>query len=95
MTPPPGDPADRLAAHRAARRAAIKQHHPDRGGSSDELRRALDRLDASLGRTSQITPIRPDARSEARVDGVLRTAIHRLRRLLPRRLPGSRRYIQL
>ena len=95
MTSPSDDPADRLAARRAARRAAIKRHHPDRGGSSDELRLALERLEPTLGHASHITPIPPVSRPEARVDGVLRTAIHRLRRLLPRRLPGSRRYIQL
>ena len=94
MTPPPDLPTDRTA-YRAARRAAIKQHHPDRGGSSDELRLALARIDATVGRTSQITPIRSDVRPEDPVDGVLRTAIHRLRRLLPKRLPGSRRYIHL
>jgi hypothetical protein len=95
VSQPTDRPDDRLTAHRSARRAAIRQHHPDRGGSSDELRAALDRVERSLGHTSHITPIPPGRGTEASPDGLLRTAIRRIRRILPRRLPGSRRYIQL
>lgn len=41
----PKDPA----AYRRDRRAAILAHHPDHGGSADELIRALEDVDRSHG----------------------------------------------
>ncbi|MET0821242.1 MAG: hypothetical protein ABWY58_09770 [Aeromicrobium sp.] len=90
-------------ALRAARRDAVKQHHPDRGGSSADLREALHLLESEHAAARHVTPISPRIRPEVPAtsraattpNGVLTTAIRRLQRHLPRRVPGSRRYIRL
>ncbi|KAA1374887.1 hypothetical protein [Aeromicrobium fastidiosum] len=89
-------PADDRA-RRAARRAAIKQHHPDRGGRAEDLDAALRALERTTGSqdVSGVTPIQRRDRSESPVTRMLRAAVARARRRLPRWVPGSRRYIQL
>ena len=94
-TPPASSGPDAL---RAARREVAKQHHPDRGGSSDDLREALSRVDRE--HAAPIPPrICPELAATSRAattpNGVLTTAIRRLQRHLPRHVPGSRRYIRL
>ena len=92
-----------LDALRAARREAVKRHHPDAGGSSDALHEALHRVELEHRAVRRLTPIpqpvRPeipaDSPTAVRSNGVLRTAIRQLQRHLPRRVPGSRRYIRL
>ncbi|MFC5676136.1 hypothetical protein [Aeromicrobium endophyticum] len=102
MTTPRQAP-EGLDALRAARREAVKRHHPDRGGSSDDLREALDHVEHEHRAARHVTPIPPPIHPEVPAtfraattpNGVLITAIRRLQRHLPRRVPGSRRYIRL
>jgi hypothetical protein len=100
---PPRQAPEGLNSLRAARREAVKRHHPDVGGSSDALREALHRVElehrAVRHDTPSPQPVHPeipaDSPTAVRSNGVLRTAIRQLQRHLPRRVPGSRRYIRL
>ena len=83
------------AEHRADRRAAIKQHHPDRGGSAEALDAALAAVDRRHAGEPDVTPNRPRRRRESPMTRVLRLTTRRVRRLLPRSARGSRRYIDL
>lgn len=83
------------AEHRADRRAAIKQHHPDRGGSAEALDAALAAVDRRHSRAPDITPNRPRRRHESPVTRVLHRTARRVQRLLPRSVRGSRRYVDL
>lgn len=81
--------------HRADRRAAIKQHHPDRGGSADALDAALAAVDRRHAAGPDVTPVQPRRRNESPLARVLHRTTRRVRRLLPRSARGSRRYIDL
>lgn len=67
---------DRAVAARRARRAAIRRHHPDVGGSAEQLAAALDRIELHASPTVAAT-----------LTGRLRRRCTRLCALLP-----SRRY---
>lgn len=85
---------------RAQRRAVAMRHHPDRGGDPAEFARLmaeLDRPTAPAVAPGPVTvtgpgPVRRALRTAARAG---RDAATRVRRRLPRRAPGARRYIDL
>lgn len=86
---------DELAVRR--RRAALALH-PDRGGDAEEfvrVMRALEERPSSVGRTAGVTVVRTvrGRRQRLRVAG--RDASLALRGLLPRSVPGARRYAQI
>ena len=86
---------DDLAARR--RRAALALH-PDRGGDADafvRVMRALEERPSSVGRPAAVTVV-PTARGRRqRLGAAGRDASLAVRGLLPRRVPGARRYAQI
>ena len=96
---------------RRQRRLAARQHHPDVGGDTQVYLRVLAEVDARYGRLalgdgagSLVVPAlaatrRAGRRSLVRRGRTLvrrgRTLARNFRAMLPRRWPGSRRYIQL
>jgi hypothetical protein len=95
---------ERFQAWRKDRRAAIRRFHPDRGGTSEELARALAEVDACYRLTVEPTPA-GDERVVVVTRGrgyLLRLGLHRvhllvreLRGRLPGRWPGARREVRL
>ena len=59
----PRDPA----AYKRDRRRAVLEHHPDHGGSAEDLMRALDEVDRRHGVTSLRTENAPSAEQVAAV----------------------------
>ncbi len=98
---PPGPGADAAAAaRREARRAAVRAHHPDRGGDPTQLQRALAEADALDGgppgpADDDAEAPRYDVRPTGRWGRTRRSARRRVRTLrgrLPRGVPGATRY---
>lgn len=86
---------DALAARR--RRAALTLH-PDRGGDVEEfvrVMRALEERPRSVGRPSGVTVVRTARGRQQRLRVAGRDATLALRGMLPRSVPGARRYAQL
>jgi hypothetical protein len=75
--------------YRAARRAAIRAHHPDVGGDRDSLARALAAVDHEFSRRQPAPTVVRVARLSAR-----RRAWAGLRTTV-RRLPSRRKYFDL
>jgi hypothetical protein len=75
---------------RAARRAVIKAHHPDRGGDPARFVELLDEIERSHGGRSaaHAVDVRPSGHGRRR----RRQIVRQLRRRLPRHVPGARRY---
>ncbi|MGU3436646.1 hypothetical protein ACNHUS_26965 [Actinomycetes bacterium M1A6_2h] len=75
--------------YRAARRAAIRAHHPDVGGDQDSLMRALAAVDREHSRREPAPTVVRVARLSARRKAWvgLRTSF--------RRLPSRRKYFDL
>jgi hypothetical protein len=73
---------------RAARRAVIKAHHPDRGGDPARFVELLEAIDRSCGETEAVADGRRSGHGRRR----RRQVVRRLRQRLPRRVPGARRY---
>lgn len=88
-------PRDPSAAHRTARRAAAKQHHPDRGGSAEALDAALRAVDRQHRAAAHVTPVHSGTGRESTPRTMLGIAVGRLRRLIPGSVRRSRRYITL
>jgi hypothetical protein len=95
---------ERLQAWRRDRRAAIRRFHPDRGGTAEELARALAEVDACYELTMEPTPAGDEGVVVVtRGRGyLLRRGLHRVRLLvrelqgrLPERWPGARREVRL
>lgn len=92
---------DRRSAHTAARRAAARKHHPDRGGDAEAFIRALRDIDArfgeSDGRGGSDVQVRSTvvSRNLRRLRTSGRTTVRRIRSSIPRSWPGSRRYGRL
>ena len=84
--------------HRAARRAAIKEHHPDRGGEASALIAALARLDGDRSPAPSRAPISAPVLVTARPRALRalrrrsRAGVAGIRRMIPTPWPGSRRY---
>lgn len=86
---------DELAVRR--RRAALALH-PDRGGDVEEfvrVMRALEVRPATVGRTSGVTVVRTARGRQQRLRVAGRDASLALRGMLPRSVPGARRYAQI
>ena len=82
---------DAAAQRRAARRAVIKAHHPDRGGDPARLIELLARLDdLDPGTSTGTTRGRTGPASSRRRRR--RQVVRRFRQRLPRRVPGAQRY---
>ncbi|GAB6899362.1 hypothetical protein [Kineosporia succinea] len=89
-----GNDRDDGRDRRRRERRLAWQHHPDRGGDPQtylRLRAELARHDGEPPRTALVLHTTFRARVTARA----RRAGRRLRTVLPRRLPGSRRYFEL
>lgn len=100
-------PPDTYRSWREARRDIARRHHPDVGGDPARYIQLMREVDVRFG----IDALRgtPDGQSETRLVGGLRRAgravrrarrrtrhgLRRARGRLPRRFPGSRRYIDL
>ncbi len=83
------------ADRRAARRAAVRAHHPDVGGDPAELQRALEAIDRPFtGASEPIYEVRPTSRM-GRARRRARHGVRTLRTRLPRVVPGSTRYHRL
>jgi len=72
---------------RAARRALIKAHHPDRGGDPARFVELLEELDRPAAGAA-----RPEVRATRSRQRRRRQVLRALQQRLPRRLPGARRY---
>lgn len=102
MTPVSGGPSEPAARQqwRAARREAARRHHPDLGGSAEELQRALRAVDERFGvgdAPPRVVVVRRTRLATARrvLTAPARGLAHGTRLLrgaLPQRWPGSRRY---
>lgn len=80
------------ADRRAARRAAVRAHHPDVGGDPAELQQALEATDRpSVGLSEPIYEVRPTSRM-GRARRRARRRVRTLRTRLPRVVPGSTRF---
>ncbi|KAA0018948.1 hypothetical protein [Antrihabitans cavernicola] len=81
------DRTDRSYA--AARRAIIRAHHPDVGGSAERLAAELARLDRRLGPAAVHEDLRPRLRRR------IARGARSVRTRLPRKVPGSKRYFSI
>lgn len=81
------DPEDRSYA--AARRAIIRAHHPDVGGSAERLNAEL----AALARLHDRGPI--EVELQPRLRRRIARGARTLRTRLPRKIPGSKRYFSI
>ena len=80
------------ADRRAARRAAVRAHHPDVGGDPAELQQALEATQRPAAELSgPIYEVRPTSRM-GRARHRARRGVRTLRTRLPRVVPGSTRY---
>lgn len=80
---------------RRARRRIARDHHPDRGGSTQVYLELLSQLDTAEEQRSTGVPVSVHRSPAGRVASWLRvigTGTRRLRAALPTHLPGSRRY---
>lgn len=108
MTSRPTDPTARAEWARQRRRAAA-EHHPDRGGDTDDYLAALAAVDRAFGVHDRSAAERePSSRSATQVH-VMRTwrgsrmrlarrtrrAVGIVRHRLPRTFPGARRSIDI
>ncbi|WP_188543176.1 hypothetical protein [Rhodococcoides trifolii] len=80
---------DTSGEYRAARRAAIRAHHPDVGGDQVSLQRALDAIDNRYARREPAPTVVRVARLSAR-----RQAWAGFRKAA-RRMPSRRKYFDL
>lgn len=83
---PVGSASSPTPQQRAARRALIKAHHPDRGGDPARFVELLAELDGSPA-PPPVEVVATRSRRRRR-----RQAVRALRQRLPRRVPGARRY---
>ena len=91
--------ADDRPPSAAARRALLRRHHPDVGGDPAEFVRVLAALDRAPGPDHENRVV-VTTTSTGRLGGGRwrrrgRRTLTRVRTVLPRRLPGARRYGQI